>query len=79
MAERHLGDRPQLVELPEVHHRVVDQHRVERPPELEGPHVSEEVLAVEVDLLAEREHRGREIHQRAAESFLQMPGIVAGA
>ena len=53
-----------------VRDRVVDEDGVERPAEPERPHVSEHVLALGVELPAQREHLRREVGERAGEVSL---------
>jgi hypothetical protein len=62
-----------------VHHRVVDEDRVEGPSQANRAHVAEHVLAVGVQRLAEVEHRGRDVGEGEAQVRAQVRGGVAAA
>ena len=74
--ERRLDDGGEVLLGRHVHHRVVHEHDVERPAEAQGPHVPEDVLALRVELAAEREHLLREVGEGAAEAPLQVRRVV---
>ena len=62
-----------------VRDRVVDEDGVERPPEAQRAHVAEHVLALGIQLPAQRQHLRGEVGQRAREASLQVRGVVAAA
>jgi hypothetical protein len=70
--EGRLHARPEIVLCRQVHHRVVHEHDVERPAEPERPHVAEDVLAVGVQLAAQRQHLRGEVSEGAGEALLQV-------
>jgi hypothetical protein len=58
--------------------RVVDEHRIEDPPQAHRPHVARHVLALGVDLPAEREHRLGAVGERAPEALFEIQRVVSG-
>ena len=79
VGERGLHAGAQVVLGRQVHHRVVDEHGVERPSEPERPHVAEDVLAVGVQLAREGQHLRRDVGQGAREVLLEVRRVVAAA
>jgi hypothetical protein len=57
----------------------MDEDQVERSPQPQRPHVSEQMFTVFVQLSAQCQHLGGTIRQRAAEPALQVEGVVPGA
>ena len=63
----------------QVHDRIVDHDRVERPPEPHGAHVALDMLGLGIEGAADLEHVRREVDQRHPGVLLQVRGIVAAA
>ena len=59
--------------------RIVNEDRIERPSEPQGPHVTDEMFSIGVDGAAQLEHLGRQIGQSEAQVSAEVRGGVAAA
>ena len=69
----------QVFERRHVVDGVVDEDAVERPVEADGAHVALDVPALGVELLAHRQHPGRQVDEGHLEVRLEVGGVVAAA